>query len=179
MIIHSIHLKPFAGTKDRKLEFTSGLNVVLGDNEAGKSTLLNALSHVLFHKVRLTPVQQKDFSKQYFPADGTDHAAVEIVFHSGVQEYKLTKFWSAGQNRQIKLSESNGPELTSDEAIEKKIKELLGFNRATYDQVLFTNQHSVYSTLDFLSGDKEVMPAFSDLLRSAVVEQAGVSSSVL
>src|SRR5688572_3926944 len=156
MILNSIHLKPFAGTKDRKLALVPGLNVVLGDNEAGKSTLLHALSHVLFHKVRLTPTQQKEFSKRYFPADGTDHAVVEVGFKTGAQEYLLSKFWSAGQNRQIKLSEKGGPDLTSDEAVEKRLKDLLGFSRATYDQVLFTNQHSVYTTLANLTEDKEV-----------------------
>ena len=48
MIINTIKLNPFAGITEREASFEPGLNVILGPNEAGKSTLLNALRMVLF-----------------------------------------------------------------------------------------------------------------------------------
>mgnify|MGYP004599401411 FL=1 len=32
----------FAGIMDRDIEFSDGMNVIVGDNEAGKSTILEA-----------------------------------------------------------------------------------------------------------------------------------------
>ena len=48
MIINRLKLDPFAGMTNRDVIFDRGLNVILGPNEAGKSTLLNALSMALF-----------------------------------------------------------------------------------------------------------------------------------
>ena len=43
MIIRDLRLRPFAGLADVKVSFEEGLNVILGPNEAGKTTLVNAL----------------------------------------------------------------------------------------------------------------------------------------
>jgi predicted ATP-dependent endonuclease of OLD family len=41
VIIRELKLNPFAGLADQDLKFTQGLNVVVGPNEAGKSTIVN------------------------------------------------------------------------------------------------------------------------------------------
>ncbi|HCS09976.1 MAG TPA: hypothetical protein DIV40_00840, partial [Clostridiales bacterium] len=38
----------FAGIKDVSVEFKDGLNVILGSNESGKSTLVEGIHSVLF-----------------------------------------------------------------------------------------------------------------------------------
>ncbi len=48
MIIERIHLSGFGRLRDFGAEFTPGLNVVYGPNEAGKSTLMNALLALLY-----------------------------------------------------------------------------------------------------------------------------------
>ncbi len=47
MIIRRLNLHPFAGVSNSNFEFQPGINVVFGPNEAGKSTLVNALRTVL------------------------------------------------------------------------------------------------------------------------------------
>ncbi len=53
MILRRLHLHPFAGAADREVILGPGLNVVLGPNEAGKSTLRRALRQVLFVPTKL------------------------------------------------------------------------------------------------------------------------------
>ena len=48
MIISTLKVNPFAGIKEREIAFEPKLNVILGPNEAGKSTLLNAIWMILF-----------------------------------------------------------------------------------------------------------------------------------
>lgn len=43
MILKEIELKPLAGIPDHLFRFEKKLSVILGPNEAGKSTLYNAL----------------------------------------------------------------------------------------------------------------------------------------
>jgi hypothetical protein len=48
MIIRELKLNPFAGLANQALQFNRGLNVVVGPNEAGKSTIVNALKMAMF-----------------------------------------------------------------------------------------------------------------------------------
>ena len=40
MKINSIYISAFGGIKNLKLDFNNGFNVILGDNENGKSTVM-------------------------------------------------------------------------------------------------------------------------------------------
>ena len=53
MIIKEISTEQFAGIRNKKIELTDGINVVFGENESGKSTLVNILSRTLFHDIKL------------------------------------------------------------------------------------------------------------------------------
>ena len=48
MIINNIHYKVYGKLKDAFLSFSSGLNVVKGVNEAGKSTVFNSISTMIY-----------------------------------------------------------------------------------------------------------------------------------
>ena len=48
MILRSLELKQFGRFSDRSFEFRRGLNLVVGPNEAGKSTLVEAIPAILF-----------------------------------------------------------------------------------------------------------------------------------
>jgi len=46
MDIASVHVKNYRCFRDATIEFRPGLNVIIGENNAGKTTLLKALSLV-------------------------------------------------------------------------------------------------------------------------------------
>lgn len=45
MIIKNIKIKKFGILKDRDIEFKEGINIVNGENEAGKTTLQHFIKH--------------------------------------------------------------------------------------------------------------------------------------
>lgn len=49
MIIHRLRLLNFSVFEDREFNFTSGVNAILGRNGSGKSTILTAISIILFN----------------------------------------------------------------------------------------------------------------------------------
>ena len=69
MIIEELQLNPFGGVKEALYRFEPGLNVLLGPNEAGKSTLVNALFAVLFlpPDVRKSSRDWKEFLGRCLP----------------------------------------------------------------------------------------------------------------
>ena len=47
MILKSVSIKNFKGVKDMEFEFTSGVNLLIGDNGVGKTSVLEAISVAL------------------------------------------------------------------------------------------------------------------------------------
>ena len=99
MKIKSIQLKPFAGISNKKIEFCPGLTVILGPNESGKSTLLNALKSVLFTEVELTKVRFDKLMKEYMPVKGGDTIRVSLEFQTEGKDYFLEKIWKPGSRK--------------------------------------------------------------------------------
>ena len=87
MIIHSLKLDPFAGISEKKIDFKKDLNVVLGPNEAGKSTLLNALRLVLFVPTDCGKRIFKEEIADFMPLAGGDTIRVGLNFRIGKQDY--------------------------------------------------------------------------------------------
>ena len=52
-MIKEIKTEQFAGIQDKKVQFTDGMEILLGKNEAGKSTLLSAMYHALNTPVKI------------------------------------------------------------------------------------------------------------------------------
>ncbi len=48
MRIHSIHIIEYAAMKDRRFDFSDGLNIIEGKNESGKSTILSFIKFMLY-----------------------------------------------------------------------------------------------------------------------------------
>ena len=104
-------------------ELGDGLNLVVGPNELGKSTLLDALRAVLFERYssRARPIValQNDRSGAA--------PVVELVFEVDGVEYTLTKrFFKSAYAR---LQCPDGTMLEAD-AAENKLRNLLGFTEA-------------------------------------------------
>lgn len=88
MIVRRVRLRPFAGIGDREVELESGLNVVLGRNEAGKSTLLRAVRYALFESTQLTPKQFESTVGSLLPATGGDVVRVDAEVEVGDGDVK-------------------------------------------------------------------------------------------
>lgn len=177
MRIKSLQLKPFAGITDKAVEFSPGLNVILGPNEAGKSTLLNALKSVLFTEVHLTKSKYERLIKEYMPAQGGNTVRVYLNFQANGKEYELEKTWkTGGKDGSCLLKFENNTEYTGDNEVSMLINKFLPAREGTIRNILLTWQ----STLDrtrhiFDGGDGEVRSDLGNILRSSIMETDGIS----
>ena len=116
------HLKRF--TVPTQLgELGDGLNLVVGPNELGKSTLLDALRAVLFerHNSRAQPIValQNDRSGAA--------PVVELVFEVNDAEYTLTKRFVRSSFARLQCPDGT---LLEADAAESQLRNLLGFSEA-------------------------------------------------
>lgn len=173
MIIGRIKLNPFAGTSDRTIKFDKGLNVILGHNESGKSTLVNALKSALFVDTNLTSVKFKSLMGGFVPIGGGDtvHVALELIEDG--ETYCLEKYW--GATKSTKLMLEGGGYFTSGEEISEKINALLGLNRGTYENVLIIRQASLAETIKQMEAKGEASETIQHILRNSRFKMDGVS----
>jgi len=177
MKLKSIQLKPFAGILDKKVEFYPGLTVILGPNEAGKSTLLNALKSVLFTEVELTKARFDNLMKEYMPVKGGDTIRVSLEFQAEGKDYFLEKIWKPGNRKGSSILKSPDlGEFTTDGEVSRLIDELLPAHQGTVNNILLTWQSALDKTMDILHDeDVNIRPDLGAILRSSVMETDGVS----
>ena len=65
MKIQSIQCEQFAGLRDCEARFEDGINLIVGPNEAGKSTLVDLLYQTLFQNASLDKRSDKLFMERY------------------------------------------------------------------------------------------------------------------
>ena len=120
MQLRSIEVRDF-----RKLSRVSvrdlkdGLNVVVGDNEAGKSTLLAALRTVLFERYRVGG----EVAERMLPYGQSVRPEITIEFDLNGKPWRLHKAFC--QRHEAELA-SNGERYTGDE-VDERLADLLGF----------------------------------------------------
>ncbi len=178
MIITKVRLHTFAGLTDVELEFAPGLNTIVGENEAGKSTVFRALEKGLLERSDLTPARMKKFVAPYVPVGGGNTIAVELHFIHEDGQYSLRRQWGADSAARLTLP--GGGLITGEEEIAARVIELLGMPVGTCRSILFTRQTLLSETLETLKDeDRETVRDLSDLLSAAMQETDGVSVDAL
>jgi exonuclease SbcC len=153
MILNKLILCPFAGFTNREVEFKKGLNVILGANEAGKSTLVNAIKASLFEPTNLGKRDLEKFAHAYFPKGNADQAKIILDFNAGKSQYTLEKTWGVGKSS--KLTSSEGDSINDEASVQAKLNELLVLHRGSWEEVLFADQQKMSSTVESIQKNKD------------------------
>jgi exonuclease SbcC len=174
VIITRLKLDPFGFFSDREIAFSEGLNVILGPNEAGKSTSFNGLQKVLFTPSKLTRPQYKSERMERFCPLGGDTMHVELAFACNGNTYALSRTW--GGTKASKLTLPGGSVLTDDTQIAEQLARLLPATAGTFKAVLMTYQSGLGKTLEELKTNyPDTIQGLGDIFRKAVFETDGVS----
>jgi uncharacterized protein YhaN len=104
-------------------DLAPGLNVIAGDNEEGKSTLLQAIRAALFDKYT------SSVADTYRPYGESVSPRVGLVFEMDEVEYRLDKVFSRKRDGEATLTASDGRRWEGPQA-EEFVAQLLGFSYA-------------------------------------------------
>ncbi|SEH15085.1 DNA repair exonuclease SbcCD ATPase subunit [Sphingopyxis sp. YR583] len=124
MRIHELHIENFRKfRRPLRLDgFEPGINLISDQNEAGKSTVLEALRAVLFERSG----SKSERIRSFRPHGDEVAPTVELVFEVAGGRWRLRKRFL--QNPSVELEGPSG-RATGDDA-EDRLQELLGFARA-------------------------------------------------
>jgi exonuclease SbcC len=173
MRLENLHIDSFGALAGASFAFQPGLNIILGPNEAGKSTVFEAIRHTLLTPSRLTKKQFQSGLQRFLPAGGGDTIGCTLTFSRLQQAYTLRRQWGSSASSELRLP--SGGRLTDEEAIAASVGELLPAPEGTLRSVLLTSQSGLAATLQDLKENRETLYSLSDLLHKALLETDGVS----
>ncbi len=174
MVIINLLLKPFGALKNTELNFKHGLNIILGSNEAGKTTIFHAIQNVLFTGVNLTQTKFQAKIKRFVPIGGGDTIHVEIGLLDQDDTYLLWRTWGAKKAQELTLPD--GSVISDENRISEKLESLLHAKEGTYRSILMSYQQGLSRTLEELKSNyKETVQSLGDILRKSILETDGVS----
>lgn len=131
-------------------EFTSGMNIIAGDNARGKSTLLQAIEAALFG---VTVVPGK---KENIPTWGQTKFSITLRFqlHDGNEFYILVRTGTTAKltrNWKVQIGEIKDPEIVANgaSAVTDMIEQLLGLTAKDWNMFVQSKQGSTAGILDF------------------------------
>jgi len=168
----------FAGINNREYQFEDGLNILLGDNEAGKSTVINAIYASLFisPQLKLNTTEGKEFKARFLPYPDGDFAEAELEFEAETETYKFYKKWS-NSNYQGFLELPDGRRIEKSGKIKEYKNQIFPYGKSTYNNIVFSSQQDIKTTLKRISAEEnpELIDTINSFLRRAVMELDGIS----
>jgi len=103
MKINSVYISAFGGVKNLKLDLKNGFNVIYGENENGKSTLMAFIKMMFYGSERGSSQIAKNIRKKYTPWDGSQMAGSIDFEHEG-KNYRLEReFRSSNSTDRVTL----------------------------------------------------------------------------
>lgn len=138
MKINSLYIASFGGIKNLKLDFCDNLNIIYGNNEDGKSTVMAFIKMMFYGSERGGNTLSKNIRKKYTPWDGTAMAG-SIDFEHGGKKYRLEK--------EFRTSNSTDKATLYDLMLSEKVavlgdigQKFFGLSAAAFERSVFIGQ---------------------------------------
>ena len=178
MRLQSITLHPFGRFASQSWNLARPLVVIHGPNELGKTTLRQAIFHVLFTPTKQTDTQLRNTLQPWLPLPAGDHACVTLTFEHEDKTWTLEKRWGAAPMSRL----GDGTTVIADPgAVQQRLGELLVHGEATFRHVLFTGQAELERTFITIREKEQAgeLRDVGDLLQAAVDSSADVDEKAL
>jgi energy-coupling factor transporter ATP-binding protein EcfA2 len=149
MKIKEISTRQFAGIKNRQMNFEDGLNIVVGENESGKSTMVEVIKQILFRRSVINRTKDKDFLINCMPSGGKgDVVDGRLVYEGKNGRCELQKRW--GSKPDCELVDAGGNIIADEDTISGIIGEELVYKKGLYDDVVFASQKNQESVVEHI-----------------------------
>ncbi|MGB9201603.1 AAA family ATPase, partial [Methanobacterium sp.] len=157
MIIESIVIKNFKSHRDTKIEFNTGISIIMGDNGAGKSSILEAVSFALFKQHSGKKLEQLIRTDHQNP-DGKNKMSVELEFKSNGRTYRVLRERDKNSSRaklEIKEGEGFQPLATGDKQVTDDIQGLLEMDGDLFLNAVYVRQGEIANLVNKTPSEKK------------------------
>lgn len=143
MKIKNVYISAFGGLENFNLDFSDGLNIFYGDNEDGKTTVMNFIKMVFYGSAARVSDIAKNPRKKYIPWSGKN-AAGSITFEKDSREYKIEReFRSSNATDKVTLIELDSGKVISVSGSENLGLKFIGLSAEAFERCAFISQLGV------------------------------------
>ena len=151
MKIKSIYISAFGGLEDKRIDFSDGFNVFYGENEKGKTTVMNFIKMMFYGTVRGSSQISKDIRKKYTPWSGKQMAgSVDFVING--KNYRLERiFKTSNSTDKVTLIDLDlGVSKPDDGSVGES---LFGISAAAFERSVYIGQTGAAENLQAANGE--------------------------
>ena len=156
MIINNIELTNFKSHKSTKIEFKKGISLILGENGAGKSSILEAISYAFFKQVN--GKLEENIRKPQNRKDIVDKMEVCVQFQHNGRLYKIAR----GRNKsksvaKLELLDKNGIHLLSkgDRNVTNDIESILEMDSKSFLNAIYIRQGEITNLIEKTAAERK------------------------
>ncbi len=137
MIINSVLMKNFRSHAETLVEFGPGINVILGENGAGKTSILEAISFGLF--------KEYGGNIDRLVRSGHREMSVEVVFTGHGRKYKVVRrrTKSSTESRLLLLDGREKEIRSGDTGVDEEIASILGIDKYIFSNAIYVRQGEI------------------------------------
>jgi DNA repair protein SbcC/Rad50 len=151
MIIESLVMKNFKSHINSRIEFNTGISIIMGGNGAGKSSILEAISFALFKQYSGKKIEQ-------LITIGQDKMSVELEFVSNGRKYRVLRQRSKNISKakiEIREDEAFHPLSSGDKQVTEEVQGLLEMDGDLFLNAVYVRQGEIANLVDKTPAEKK------------------------
>ena len=155
-MINSIELRNWKTHKHTKLDFSKGINILIGQMGAGKSSIMDAISFALFGTFPALQHKRVNVSKliRNKPEQQAD-GYVKLVLELGADTYSIKREITLSGKSTAKI-EKNGSYLQSQpERVTEEVERILKVDYDLFSKAVYSEQNRINYFLDLRSSERK------------------------
>ncbi len=136
MIIDSLKLKNFISHAETEIYFEKGVNIIIGNNGAGKSSIVDGLKYALFGEKRGKSIQE-------LVRKGSRELEVQLKFKNNSHDYEIRRSLNIrgkSMERDATFSEDGNVIATGITNVDRAIEEKIGISKDLFLNSVFVGQ---------------------------------------
>lgn len=154
MIIESLHMRNFKSHTDTRIDFNTGITIIMGGNGAGKSSILEAVSFALFKQHSSKKIEQL-----ITIGEKKTRMFVELVFISNGRTYlvKRERSKTATSKATLMIKEGEGfyPLSSGDTQVTKEIQNILEMDGDLFLNAVYVRQGEIADLVEKTPSEKK------------------------
>jgi len=153
MIIERLAMENFKSHRNTQIDFETGISIIIGENGAGKSSILEAVSFALFKQYSGRKVEG-------LIRNGKQKMSLELDFFANGRSYRvLRKRGPSGSRSQLKIKEGEGYHtlISKDKEVTREIQRILDIESALFLNAIYVKQGEISDIIEKSPAEKKQM----------------------
>jgi DNA repair protein SbcC/Rad50 len=154
MIIESLTMKNFKSHRDTHVDFSTGISVIMGENGAGKSSILEAVSFALFKQHSGKKIEQLIRIGQ------KKKMVVDLQFQTNGRTYLVSRERDKSSSKSVlKIKEGNSFQtiLSGEKQVTNEIQNMLDMDGDLFLNAVYVRQGEIADLIDKAPSEKKQM----------------------